>query len=208
MCGIAGELDWNGAPAGKAVIAAMIDSLTHRGPEGRTCWFSSDGKLALAHAQLSFFKGGELQPVCNGRKTIFTVCNGEIYNHRELAELVRQSGIKLDLRSDVEVIPYIYELRGPSGFALREASLRSRSTTATSRHCISLETGSASSRCIITRHRRRSYSDRKSRRYLPTHGLHGRSTMLRLPAGCSVLRRLATPHSCRFVRSSPRPISR
>jgi hypothetical protein len=49
MCGIAGELDWSGAPAGKAVIAAMIDSLTHRGPEGRTCWFSTDGKLALAH---------------------------------------------------------------------------------------------------------------------------------------------------------------
>jgi asparagine synthase (glutamine-hydrolysing) len=118
MCGIVGELDWSGAPAGKAVIAAMIETLTHRGPEGRTCWFSSDGKLALAHAQLSFFKGGELQPVCNSRKTIFTVCNGEIYNHRELAGLVRQSGIKLDLRSDVEVIPYIYELRGPSGFAL------------------------------------------------------------------------------------------
>ncbi len=47
----------------------------------------------------------------NGRKTIFTVCNGEIYNHRELVGLVRQSGIALDLRSDVEVIPYIYELR-------------------------------------------------------------------------------------------------
>src|SRR5262249_4316969 len=106
------------ARAGKAVIAAMIDQLAHRGPEGRTCWFSSDGKLALAHAQLSFFKEGELQPVCNRRKTIFAVCNGEIYNHRELAGVVRQSGIKLDLRSDVEVIPHIYELRGPSGFAL------------------------------------------------------------------------------------------
>ena len=118
MCGIAGELSWTGAPAGKAVIAAMIDQLAHRGPEGRTCWFSSDGKLALAHAQLSFFTGGELQPVCNARKTIFVVCNGEIYNHRELAGLERQSGIALDLRSDVEVIPYIYELHGPSGFAL------------------------------------------------------------------------------------------
>lgn len=117
MCGIAGELDWSGAPAGKAV-AAMIDQLVHRGPEGRTCWFSSDGKLALAHARLSFFKGGESQPLCNARKTIFAVCNGEIYNHRELAGLVRQSGIALDLQSDVEVIPYIYELHGPSGFAL------------------------------------------------------------------------------------------
>jgi asparagine synthase (glutamine-hydrolysing) len=117
MCGIAGELDWSGAPAGKAV-AAMIDQLAHRGPEGRTCWFSSDGKLALAHAQLSFFRGGELQPVCNARKTIFAVCNGEVYNHRELTGLARQSGVEFDLRSDVEIIPYIYELHGPSGFAL------------------------------------------------------------------------------------------
>ncbi len=118
MCGIAGEFDWDGAPPAPNVIAAMIDSLAHRGPEGSTSWFSPDGKLALAHAQLSFFKGGEAQPVCNGRKTIFAVCNGEIYNHRELAELVRQSGTNPDLRSDVEIIPYIYELRGPSGFAL------------------------------------------------------------------------------------------
>jgi asparagine synthase (glutamine-hydrolysing) len=118
MCGIAGEFDWDGAEPTPGVIAAMIDSLAHRGPEGNTCWFSPDGKLALAHAQLSFFKGGEAQPVWNGRKTIFAVCNGEIYNHRELAELVRRSGTNPVLRSDVEIIPYVYELQGTAGFAL------------------------------------------------------------------------------------------
>jgi asparagine synthase (glutamine-hydrolysing) len=118
MCGIAGEWDWSGRPHVQSVIAAMIESLGHRGPEGRSCWFSPDGKLALAHAQLSFFKGAEKQPVCNGRKTIFVVCNGEVYNHQELAGLVRQSGISCDVRSDVEVIPYLYELRGLSSFAL------------------------------------------------------------------------------------------
>jgi asparagine synthase (glutamine-hydrolysing) len=118
MCGIAGELRWDGEPLVPGVIAAMIESLVHRGPEGSTCWLSPDGKLALAHAQLSFFRGGEVQPVFNRRKTIFAICNGEIYNHRQLAELVRQSGDEPELRSDVEIIPYIYELRGPSGFAL------------------------------------------------------------------------------------------
>jgi asparagine synthetase B (glutamine-hydrolysing) len=48
MCGIAGEFDWDGAGPTPGVIAAMIDSLAHRGPEGNTCWFSPDGKLALA----------------------------------------------------------------------------------------------------------------------------------------------------------------
>jgi asparagine synthase (glutamine-hydrolysing) len=114
MCGIAGEWAWGGVPPSQDVIAAMIDSLVHRGPEGRTYWLSQDGKLALAHAQLSFFKGAKAQPISNGRNTIFAVCNGEIYNYQELAGLVRQP----ELRSDIEVIPYLYELRGPSSFTL------------------------------------------------------------------------------------------
>lgn len=118
MCGIAGEWVWSGDPPTQNTIAAMIDSLAHRGPEGRTCWFSADGMLALAHAQLSFFKGAHAQPVSNGRNTIFAVCNGEIYNHQELTALLRQSGSDVNIKSDIEVIPYLYELRGPSCFAL------------------------------------------------------------------------------------------
>jgi asparagine synthase (glutamine-hydrolysing) len=118
MCGIAGEWDWSGKPCAEGVIAAMIDSLAHRGPEGRTCWFSPDRQLALAHAQLSFFKGAEAQPVSSGRSAIFAVCNGEIYNHQELAGLVRQSGLNVDIRSDVEILPYLYEVYGRTGFAM------------------------------------------------------------------------------------------
>src|SRR5437660_162457 len=118
MCGIAGEWDWSGGQSERSVVAAMIDSLAHRGPEARTCWFSSDGEVALAYARLSFFEGAKAQPVGNGRGSIFVVCNGEIYNHRELAGLVRQSGIDLDIRSDIEIIPYLYELQGPASFAL------------------------------------------------------------------------------------------
>jgi asparagine synthase (glutamine-hydrolysing) len=118
MCGIAGEWDWNGSPRSTDVAAAMIETIAHRGPEGRTCWRSPDGALVLAHAQLSFFKGAEVQPVDNGRGTIVAVCNGEIYNYRELAQLVGASGIDCDIRSDVQIIPYLYQLRGPEGFAL------------------------------------------------------------------------------------------
>ena len=118
MCGIAGEFNWAAPVADPNIIRGMIDAIAHRGPEGSTCWFSTDRRHALAHAQLSFFKRLPVQPVSNGRQTIFSICNGEIYNHRELAEIVRHAGTDLDLRSDVEIIPYIYELRGPSAFAL------------------------------------------------------------------------------------------
>ena len=118
MCGIAGEWAWSGKLPEQSVVAAMIDSLAHRGPEGSSQWVGPDGRLALAHAQLSFFKRAQAQPLSNGRNTIFVVCNGEIYNHQELAELVRGSGSDINIKSDVEVIPYIYELRGPSCFAM------------------------------------------------------------------------------------------
>jgi asparagine synthase (glutamine-hydrolysing) len=118
MCGIAGEWAWSDEPPRQTVIATMIDQLAHRGPEGCCHWFSPDGRLALAHAQLSFFKQAHAQPVTNGRNSIFAVCNGEIYNYRDLAAIVRGSGRDIDIKSDVEVIPYIYELRGPNCFAM------------------------------------------------------------------------------------------
>jgi asparagine synthase (glutamine-hydrolysing) len=118
MCGIAGQWAWSDEAPSQSVVAAMIDQLVHRGPEGCSQWFSPDGRLALAHAQLSFFKQAHAQPVRNSRNTIFAVCNGEIYNHRELAAIVRGSGHDIEIKSDVEVIPYIYELHGPSCFAM------------------------------------------------------------------------------------------
>jgi asparagine synthase (glutamine-hydrolysing) len=118
MCGIAGEWAWSNQAPSQTVIAAMIDQLAHRGPEGRCHWISPDGRLALAHAQLSFFKQAHAQPVINSRNSVFAVCNGEIYNYRELAAIVRGSGRDIDIKSDVEVIPHIYELHGPRCFAM------------------------------------------------------------------------------------------
>jgi asparagine synthase (glutamine-hydrolysing) len=117
MCGIAGEWDFDGTPS-VANVTAMIDAIAHRGPEGRTCWVSPNGKLALTHAQLSFFKGAETQPVSNTDGTIFAVCNGEIYNYQDLAQIVRQAGIDCDILSDVQIIPYLYQVRGAAAFAL------------------------------------------------------------------------------------------
>src|SRR5262249_19783932 len=118
MCGIAGEWDWSGLPRERSAITAMIRSLAHRGPERHACWFSAHGELALAYAQLSFFKGAKAQPVSNRNNSIFVICNGEIYNYQELATLVRQSGLSPLIQSDIEIIPYLYELHGARSFSL------------------------------------------------------------------------------------------
>ncbi|MEK7873001.1 MAG: asparagine synthetase B, partial [Chloroflexota bacterium] len=55
MCGIAGIFFYRrrGEAAGAGSLAAMTDSLAHRGPDGRGIWFSSDRMLGLGHRRLS-----------------------------------------------------------------------------------------------------------------------------------------------------------
>jgi asparagine synthase (glutamine-hydrolysing) len=124
MCGIAGivgAIDPSGAD-----IRAMLQALIHRGPDGEGVY--TDGQATLGHRRLAVIdlEGGR-QPLHNVEKTIWLVCNGEIYNYRELrAELVA-SGHRFVTNSDCEVIIGLYErygddlldhLRGMFAFAL------------------------------------------------------------------------------------------
>ncbi|HKZ72468.1 MAG TPA: asparagine synthase (glutamine-hydrolyzing), partial [Steroidobacteraceae bacterium] len=104
----------------------------HRGPddEGRLV----EGPLAMGMRRLSIIDvtGGH-QPISNEDGTIWVICNGEIYNFRELrAELVRR-GHSLRTGSDSEVIVHLYEeygtrlvdhIDGMYGFALWDRNAR------------------------------------------------------------------------------------
>jgi asparagine synthase (glutamine-hydrolysing) len=130
MCGIAGIV---GAlrPDG-ADIASMLNALRHRGPDGEG--IESDAVCALGHRRLSIIdlEGGR-QPLHNAERTIFLVCNGEIYNYRELRAELEQAGHRFLTHSDCEVIIGLYErcgeallerLRGMFAFALWDARRR------------------------------------------------------------------------------------
>lgn len=124
MCGIAGIV---GAlePAG-ADMRRMLRALEHRGPDGEGV--HSDGYAVLGHRRLSIIdlEGGR-QPLHNVEKTIWLVCNGEIYNYRELRAKLVADGHQFVTHSDCEVIIGLYErygdalldhLRGMFAFAL------------------------------------------------------------------------------------------
>ena len=124
MCGIAGivgTLD----PCGSD-IAAMLQALAHRGPDGEGTF--NDGLAALGHRRLSIIdlEGGR-QPLRNAEGTIWLVCNGEIYNYVELRGQLEARGHRFVTHSDCEVIIGLYEaygdrllehLRGMFSFAL------------------------------------------------------------------------------------------
>jgi asparagine synthase (glutamine-hydrolysing) len=130
MCGIAGIVG-RAEPNG-ADIARMLAALAHRGPDGEG--IHSDGLATLGHRRLSIIdlEGGR-QPLRNAEGTIWLVCNGEIYNYKELRERLEARGHRFVTHSDCEVIIGLYEvygdrlldhLRGMFAFALWDSRKR------------------------------------------------------------------------------------
>lgn len=129
MCGICGQVDPRGVT--RADIQTMADILSHRGPDDQG--FYLDEGAGLGHRRLSIIDlNGGHQPVCNEDGTVWIVFNGEIYNYREIRELL-QDNHQFSTASDTEVILHLYEekrercvdfLRGMFAFAIWDARER------------------------------------------------------------------------------------
>jgi asparagine synthase (glutamine-hydrolysing) len=115
MCGIAGQLNLAGTerdPRARAVVAAMCDALVHRGPDDSGLLASGPMVMGMRRLSIIDLAGGR-QPITNEDGSVVVVCNGEIYNYRELAEGLRARGHRFRSGSDVEVLVHLYEERGP-----------------------------------------------------------------------------------------------
>ncbi len=110
MCGIAG---WLGASAdGENSAGGMVRALHHRGPDasGIKSW----AEATLVHTRLSIIDltPAGAQPMANEDGTVWTVFNGEIYNHGELRRNLEKQGHVFRGHSDTEVLPHLYEEEG------------------------------------------------------------------------------------------------
>lgn len=110
MCGIAG---WIGQiPQPERHADSLCDALHHRGPDGRgtRLW----DRACLAHTRLKIIDLSDAagQPMSNEDGTVWTVFNGEIYNHVELQRWLESRGHTFRSHCDTEVIPHLYEEDG------------------------------------------------------------------------------------------------
>jgi asparagine synthase (glutamine-hydrolysing) len=135
MCGIAGAVVRPESLVDLPVIDRMLDSLAHRGPDGRgTARYSSQAgdRVLLGHRRLAIIDpvGGK-QPMCDDAAGLALTFNGEIYNFRELRAELAACGCKFALDSDTEVLLRAYQhwgekvverLRGMFAFAIWDAS--------------------------------------------------------------------------------------
>jgi asparagine synthase (glutamine-hydrolysing) len=113
MCGICGLLALDGSAVDATPLAAMSETLRHRGPDSEGSVV--DGPVALAARRLSIIdlEGGD-QPIGNEDGSIQVVQNGEIYNYRELRAGLERAGHRFSTQSDTEVLVHLYEEHGPA----------------------------------------------------------------------------------------------
>lgn len=112
MCGICGIAhdDLNLAVE-KGVLVEMNRRMIHRGPDDEGYFL--DGPVGLAMRRLSIIDlvTGH-QPMISEDGRVVVVCNGEIYNFRELKTDLAKLGYHFRTESDTEIIPYLYQEYG------------------------------------------------------------------------------------------------
>jgi len=112
MCGIAGivALSRGELPKREAVQAACR-AMIHRGPDDEGIVSFGQAVLGMRRLSIIDVSGGH-QPIANEDETLHVVCNGEIYNFRELRRDLSARGHRFRTGSDCEVALHLYEEYG------------------------------------------------------------------------------------------------
>lgn len=135
MCGIAGWIAPPDPALNRATLAAMLESIAYRGPDGEGMVDMAAGAgeqhVFLGHRRLAIIDvNGARQPMCSAHAGLSLVFNGEIYNFRQLRDELIEHGYSFRLDSDTEVLLRAYQhwgddvvehLRGSFAFVIWDA---------------------------------------------------------------------------------------
>ncbi|MEC9264653.1 MAG: asparagine synthase (glutamine-hydrolyzing) [Alphaproteobacteria bacterium] len=125
MCGIAGIMTRDGSAPPEAALNAMMDALSHRGPDGSGRHYGGDTALLQTRLAIIDLTTGD-QPLYEPGGAAL-VANGEIYNYIELR--ARMDGTPFQTASDCEPALFLYrqsgdafadELRGMYAIAIHD----------------------------------------------------------------------------------------
>jgi len=112
MCGICGEIRFDGSQPGVESMRAMSSVLVPRGPDAGGIFQMNH--LAVAHRRLKIIDLSEhaQQPMLDNELGLGIVFNGCIYNYRELRAELRALGYRFFSAGDTEVILKSYHAWG------------------------------------------------------------------------------------------------
>jgi asparagine synthase (glutamine-hydrolysing) len=118
MCGIVGNITFEGENKRREALLSAVEQLNKRGPDFSATYSTLSG--GIGHARLSIIDttDGANQPMTDrsGRYTI--VFNGEIYNYQSLKKGLESRGVEFSSKSDTEVLLQLFIEKGE--LALKE----------------------------------------------------------------------------------------
>ena len=119
MCGIAG---WFGEPLLPEAVTTyckkLIIELEHRGPDNQAYWIDDFYRCFLCHTRLAIINpapSGHQPMLCVDGRWVISF-NGEIYNYRELRDILSQKGYVFKSNTDTEVFAASFDHWGVEAF--------------------------------------------------------------------------------------------
>ena len=96
MCGIAGLINYRSSINAQDTLAAMAETLQHRGPDSNGIWSDETVGVGLAHTRLAIIDVSATgrQPMASKSGRYIIVFNGEIYNHRAIRHELEAQGVR------------------------------------------------------------------------------------------------------------------
>lgn len=115
MCGISGQLRFDGNPIDQNLVKRMTRRLAHRGPDAAGYYFGR--QIGLGHRRLAIIdlEGGR-QPMSDEERSFHLTSNSEIYNYLELRRALEAKGYRFKSDSDTEVILHLFKDEGANSF--------------------------------------------------------------------------------------------
>ena len=112
MCGLVGIVGCQAPDAERReLVHAMAGTMAHRGPDGEG--YEARADCALGFRRLAIIDvAAASPPFANEDRSIWSICNGQIYNAPELGEELAAKGHRLQTKTDTEVITHLYEEHG------------------------------------------------------------------------------------------------
>ena len=112
MCGICGQLRFDGDTPSSESLDNMMNKLARRGPDSNGKWL--EGKIGFGHQRLSIIDLSSYgsQPMIDSLLKLTLVFNGTIYNYKQLRSRLIGKGYSFFSSSDTEVIIKAYHYWG------------------------------------------------------------------------------------------------
>jgi len=108
MCGICGQLRFDGVVVKASALSDMMSKIARRGPDAKGQWIEND--IGFGHQRLSIIdlSSHGAQPMVDDALNLTLVFNGTIYNYQALRQQLIGKGYRFFSHSDTEVILKAY----------------------------------------------------------------------------------------------------